>query len=328
MQILSPQNFTDYELIDVGGFEKLERFGEYITIRPEPQAVWDKTLSNTEWEKRAHIKFISRSSSSGEWKKLKQMPDQWRVSYKLGINALKKKEILEEVFLSKNLLNKQILNTAIDKQPEIEFRLGLTSFKHVGIFPEQAPNWEYIFESVHLLASNNKAKGETAIPKVLNLFAYTGGASLAAKAAGADVTHVDSIKQVVTWSKTNMELSALNNIRWVVEDALKFVKREEKRGNKYNGIILDPPAFGHGPNGEKWKLEDNINEMIKAVLNLLSDDQHFLILNAYSLGLSPLIIENLLKKKAGLNLNIGELFLQATEGNKLPLGVFGRFRNF
>ncbi len=290
MQLLTPQNFTDYELIDTGHFEKLERFGQYITIRPEPQAVWDKSLNNSEWEKRAHIKFISRSSSSGEWKKFKQMPDQWKISYQLGDGSA------------------------------ITFRLGLTSFKHVGIFPEQAPNWDYIFETVKAMTAP--------APKVLNLFAYTGGATLAAKAAGADVTHVDSIKQVVTWSKENMDLSGLNNVRWVVEDALKFVKREEKRGNKYNGIILDPPAFGHGPNGEKWKLEDNINEMIKGVLNLLDDKEHFLILNAYSLGFSPLIIDNLLKQKAGKNLNTGELYLQATEGNKLPLGVFGRFRNF
>jgi len=295
MQLLTPQNFKDYELIDVGDFEKLERFGQYITIRPEPQAVWSKSLSNAEWEKRAHVKFIPKSSSAGEWKKLKQMPDQWKMSYTL------KSEI-------SNL------------KSEIGFRLGLTSFKHVGIFPEQASNWDYIFESVQKLGTAPQAK-------VLNLFAYTGGASLAAKAAGADVTHVDSIKQVVTWSKENMELSGLNNIRWVVEDALKFVKREEKRGNKYNGIILDPPAFGHGPNGEKWKLEDNINEMIAGVLNLL-DEKHFLILNAYSLGFSSLIIENLLKQKAGNHLNVGELYLQATEGNKLPLGVFGRFRNF
>jgi 23S rRNA (cytosine1962-C5)-methyltransferase len=291
MQILTPKNFTDYELIDVGDFEKLERFGRFITIRPEPQAVWDKSLSNAEWEKRAHVKFIPRSSSSGDWKKLKEMPDQWRISYRLG-----------------------------DAQPSITFRLGLTSFKHVGIFPEQASNWDYIFESVKAMSVSQ--------PKVLNLFAYTGGASLAAKAAGADVTHVDSIKQVVTWSKENMDLSNLNNIRWVVEDALKFVKREEKRANKYNGIILDPPAFGHGPNGEKWKLEDDINEMIKSVLSLLDEQEHFLILNAYSLGFSPLIIENLLKNKAGKNLNTGELYLQATEGSKLPLGVFGRFRNF
>ena len=291
MQLLTPHNFSDYELIDVGNFEKLERFGQYITIRPEPQAVWDKTLSNTDWERRAHIKFMSRSSSSGEWKKLKQMPDQWPVKYAIN-----------------------------NSDAVIKFRLGLTSFKHVWIFPEQASNWDFIFETIK--------KMSTPQPKVLNLFAYTGGASLAAKAAGADVTHVDSIKQVVTWSKENMELSGLDNIRWVVEDALKFVKREEKRGNKYNGIILDPPAFGHGPNGEKWKLEDNIGEMIQGVLNLLDDKEHFLILNAYSLGFSSLIIENLLKAKAGENLNVGELYLQATEGNKLPLGVFGRWKNF
>lgn len=291
MQLLTPQNFTDYELIDVGNFEKLERFGQYITIRPEPQAVWDKTLSNTEWEKRAHIKFMPRSSSSGEWKKFKQMPDQWQIKYDIN-----------------------------NSDSAIKFRLGLTSFKHVGIFPEQASNWDFIYETIKKMSVPQ--------PKVLNLFAYTGGASLAAKAAGADITHVDSIKQVVTWSKENMELSGLNNIRWVVEDALKFVKREEKRGNKYNGIILDPPAFGHGPNGEKWKLEDNINEMMQAVLNLLDDKEHFLILNAYSLGFSALIIENMLKAKAGKNLNVGELYLQATEGNKLPLGVFGRWRNF
>ena len=295
MQFLSPQKFNDYELIDVGGFEKLERFGQYITIRPEPQAVWDKTLSEAEWEKQAHVKFVSKSSSSGEWKKLKAMPDRWKIEY-------------------------QIPNSTINNQQStITFRLALTSFKHVGVFPEQASNWDYIYNCVKELEFN--------APKVLNLFAYTGGASLAAKAAGADVTHVDSIKQVITWSKENMEHSGLKDIRWVVEDALKFVKREEKRGNKYNGIILDPPAFGHGPNGEKWKLEDNINEMMKAVLSLL-DEKHFLVLNAYSLGFSSLIIENLLSQKAKQNLNIGELYLQATEEAKLPLGVFGRFRNY
>lgn len=292
IELNTPQHFTDYELIDVGNFEKLERFGQFITIRPEPQAVWDKTLSNTEWEKLAHVKFVPRSSSSGDWKKLKSnMPDRWHVQYKIN-NA----------------------------NEEIKFRLALTSFKHVGIFPEQASNWNYIYSSIKQM--------NIAQPKVLNLFAYTGGASLAAKAAGADITHVDSIKQVVTWSKENMELSNLNNIRWVVEDALKFVKREEKRGNKYNGIILDPPAFGHGPNGEKWKLEDNINEMMQGVLSLLDNEKHFLILNAYSLGFSSLIIENLLREKAKNNLSIGELYLKATHGNILPLGVFGRFKNF
>lgn len=289
MQLLCPQHWKDYELIDSGDFLKLERFGEYVTIRPEPQALWDKKLNEKEWQRLAHIKFVPKSSSSGIWEKLKKMPDQWQIKYGINGNA----------------------------HHQIKFRLGLTSFKHVGVFPEQAVNWDYIYSSVKHMS--------TPTPRVLNLFAYTGGASLAAKAAGADVTHVDSIKQVVTWSKENMDLSNLNNIRWVVEDALRFVKREVKRGNKYNGIILDPPAFGHGPNGEKWKLEDNINEMMKHVLELLDDKEHFLILNAYSLGFSAMVIENMLKEKARTELNTGELYLQGTSGNKLPLGVFGRF---
>lgn len=301
MQLLTPTRWIDYELIDSGDFEKLERFGKYITIRPEPQAMWDKKLSVADWEIKAHVRFVPKSSSAGVWKKLQQMPDRWSINYDLKLNK-------------EEQTNNQSGNSSI------KFRLGLTSFKHVGVFPEQAVNWEYIYNSIKEL---NEEK-----PRFLNLFAYTGGASLAAKAAGADVTHVDSIKQVVSWARENMELSGLENIRWVVEDALKFVKREEKRGNKYHGIILDPPAYGHGPNGEKWKLEDNINEMMKSVLNLLVDKKHFLILNAYSLGFSSLIIENLMNEKAKQNLETGELYLQAVSGNKLPLGVFGRIKNF
>lgn len=291
MELLCPQNWKDYELIDSGNFEKLERFGQYITIRPEPQALWDKSLSSKDWEKLAHVRFVPKSSSSGTWNKLKTMPDQWKISYNLN------------------------------PQQKITFRLGLTSFKHVGIFPEQAVNWDYIFNAV-----NDLKKHIT--PRFLNLFAYTGGASLAAKAAGAEVTHVDSIKQVVTWANENRQLSDLGDIRWMVEDALKFVKREIKRGNSYHGIILDPPAYGHGPNGEKWKLEDNINEMMKSVLKILDKERHFLILNAYSLGFSSIVIENMLSSFAGKNLKTGELYLKAKHGNKLPLGVFGRFRNF
>ena len=192
----------------------------------------------------------------------------------------------------------------------LKFRLALTAFKHVGIFPEQACNWDYIFNVVKAI----KAKP----PRVLNLFAYTGGASLAAKAAGADVVHLDSVKQVVTWANENMELSNLDGIRWVVEDAMTFVKREMKRGKKYNGIILDPPAYGHGTEGEKWKMEEMINEMMKNVLNLLDEQEHFLILNTYSLGFSSLVVENLLAGSPGLS--TGELFLQSKTGIKLPLG--------
>ncbi len=290
MLLLSPRNFTDYELLDCGEFEKLERFGNYITIRPEPQAVWGKTLSGKEWEQHAHVKFISKSSSAGTWKKMKDMPDQWKISYDLEKGDYKKK---------------------------LTLRLGLTSFKHVGVFPEQAVNWDYIYNSV----KNIKAEH----PKVLNLFAYTGGSTLAARAAGADTTHLDSIKQVVTWAKENMELSDLNNVRWMVEDAMTYVRRELKRGKKYNGIILDPPAYGHGPNGESWKLEDHIHEMTQMVTSLLDPDDCFLLMNTYSLGFSSLIIENLLNETfLKGRFETGEIFLDATSGCKLPLGVFGR----
>jgi len=292
MELLTPTHWKDYELLDCGDFEKLERFGKFITIRPEPQAVWKKVYPNSEWEKQAHVRFVPKSSSSGDWKMLKKMPEQWQISYSLK-------------------------NEDSGAADDIVFRLGLTSFKHVGIFPEQACNWDVIY---HFLQPLEK-------PKFLNLFAYTGGASLAARAAGADVTHVDSIKQVVNWANENMQKSGLDNIRWMIDDALKFAKKEQRRGNLYQGIILDPPAFGHGPNGEKWKLEDNILEMIESVLQIVDPERHLLILNAYSLGFSALVPENLLrpfasKHKSGLS--IGELYLHAKSGVKLPLGVWGR----
>ena len=289
IELLTPTNWKDYELLDCGGFEKLERFGDITMIRPEPQAVWPKVLSQQEWQRLQHIKFKGRSATSGEWlKKNTLISDRWHIEYK-------------------------------NPEAGIKFRLALTSFKHVGIFPEQAVNWDFISAKIKQF--------KTASPKVLNLFAYTGGASLTAQAAGADTTHVDSIKQVVTWANENQELSGLSQIRWVVEDALKFVKRELKRGKKYNGIILDPPAYGHGPNGEKWKLEDNITEMMQDVIQLLDPDEHFLILNTYSLGFSSVIVENLIKSvyPQAQNLETGELYLQAASGPKLPLGVFGRF---
>jgi 23S rRNA (cytosine1962-C5)-methyltransferase len=287
MLLLTPANWTDYELIDSGNFEKLERFGKYITIRPEPQAIWKPVLSDKEWIKQAHVKFIQKSSAAGDWKKLKDMPDQWKIQYPLG-------------------------------EKSITLRLGLTNFKHVGVFPEQAVNWNYIYNTLKTFKKEQ--------PRFLNLFAYTGAASLAAKAAGADVVHVDSIKQVVSWASDNMKYSNLDNIRWVVEDAMKFVQREVKRGNKYNGIILDPPSYGHGPNGEKWKLEENIMEMMDGVTQLLDPEENFLILNAYSLGFSALVIENFLKPDSK-NLETGELYLHSKTDQKLPLGVFGRFIN-
>jgi 23S rRNA (cytosine1962-C5)-methyltransferase len=198
-------------------------------------------------------------------------------------------------------------------------RLGFTSFKHVGIFPEQSENWDFMVDSISEMKVDK--------PQVLNLFAYTGGASVIAKAAGADVTHVDSVKQVITWSKENMEASGLDNIRWIVEDALKFVKREVKRGKKYQGIVLDPPAYGRGADGEKWILEDNLNEMLKCCKELLDEKQGFLILNLYSMGFSALIAETLINqifKNSFSEKQMGELFLLDKFEKKLPLGVFWR----
>ena len=294
LELYTPQHFKDYELIDCGGFLKLERFGEIITIRPEPQALWDASLSMNEWRKQAHVEFIPKSSSSGEWKKLKPCKDQWKIKYK-----------------------------APSMDQPIQLRLGLTSFKHVGVFPEQAVNWDFIHQSIQKINDPDV--------KFLNLFAYTGAASVAARNAGADVVHCDSIRQVVSWANENMQLSGLNDIHWVVEDALKFVKREVKRGKKYHGIILDPPAYGHGANGEKWKLEENINEMMQLVLQLLDEDQHFMILNAYSLGMSALAIHNLTDKfvqsHKGTKSSFGELYLQSQTKKILPLGVWNRISN-
>jgi 23S rRNA (cytosine1962-C5)-methyltransferase len=251
--------------------------------------VWKKVLPESEWQKLHHIKFKGRSATSGEWiKKDAKTADRWHITYK-------------------------------NPEVAIKLRLGLTSFKHLGVFPEQAVNWDYISSTIK--------KFKNPQSRVLNLFAYTGAASLIARAAGADTTHVDSIKQVVSWANENQEVSELKDIRWVVEDALKFVKRELKRGKKYNGIILDPPAYGHGPNGEKWKLEDHIQEMMQDVVQLLDEEEHFLILNTYSLGFSSVIVENLIRSsfpQVG-NLETGELYLQAETGVKLPLGVFGKF---
>ena len=289
---LTVQNWADYELIDTGNFEKLERFGNYILARPEPQAIWNKSLPETEWNRLAQATFKKEKGSSekGQWVLKKEMPEQWFISY--GYQKL-----------------------------QVRFRLGLSSFKHVGIFPEQAPNWQFIYEQAQKLKSSK--------PKVLNMFAYTGGASLAARAAGADVTHLDSVKAVNYWARENMEASNLTDIRWIVEDAMKFARREVKRGNKYQGLILDPPAYGRGPNGEKWQLEDELNELMQLCSQLLDPTDNFFLLNLYSLGFSAFILENLVNQNFPLESRemqeFGELYLQDQQARKLPLGTFFRF---
>lgn len=289
-------SWSDYELLDSGAGEKLERFGAYVLARPEPKALWDKSLPEAEWRRLAHTTFTpgagfgkAGKEDSGTWNRLRKMDDQWWIRY-ANADGLK-----------------------------MDLRLGLTSFKHVGVFPEQAPNWDYIYLQTRALA----AKGGT--PRVLNLFAYTGAASIAAKAAGADVTHLDSVRQVVTWARGNMEHSGLDGIRWVVEDAMKFARREARRGNRYDGIILDPPAYGHGPDGEKWKLDECLFEMLRSVGEILAPQDAFLVLNLYSNGYSALLGETVLRQAMRVGqVESGELALNDPFGKALPLSIVVR----
>lgn len=296
----NPQNWKDYELLDSGRGAKLERFGEYVLARPEPKALWDKSMTDEEWNRLAHTRFTpgagfgkAGKEDSGTWERLRNMPDQWWIRYNGG--------------------------------PKFSLRLGLTSFKHVGVFPEQAANWDYIFKQTSDIAAKTGSK-----PKVLNLFAYTGAASLAAKCAGADVTHLDSVRQVVTWAHGNQDRSGLDGIRWVVEDAMKFANREAKRGNLYQGIILDPPAYGHGPDGEKWKLDECLFDMMKTVGRILAPENSFLVLNLYSNGFSAILGETVVRQALGLpadaSLESGELVLRDRFGKNLPLSIFVRLK--
>ena len=268
------EGWDDYELIDAGGGKKLERWGSIITIRPEVQAYFKSELSFSEWNQRAHFEFISKTAQAGEWKELKKdTPKFWSISYK-----------------------------------SLRFQLELTKFKHVGLFPEQRINWDFI--SSHL----NQDK------RFLNLFAYTGAASCVAKNTTAETVHVDSVKQLISWARTNQDLSQLTDIKWVHEDALKFVEREIKRGNKYDGIIMDPPAWGLGAKAEKWKLEDKLESLIVGAKSILNKDG-FLVLNTYSPTISIKEIERLAKKLfTNSKTEVKELWMKTTTGKELYYG--------
>lgn len=284
-------NWNDYEVIDTSAGEKLERWGSYILVRPDPQVIWNTPRADKRWKKK-NGHYHRSAKGGGEWEFF-DLPEEWSISYR-----------------------------------ELTFRLKPFSFKHTGLFPEQAVNWDW-FSSI-IKGAKTRTPGKPI--KVLNLFAYTGGATLAAASAGAAVTHVDASKGMVSWAKENAAASGLSDapIRWLVDDCVKFVEREIRRGNTYDGIIMDPPSYGRGPGGEVWKLEDSIDELIALTSRLLSERPLFFLINSYTTGLSPLTMSYLLELKVrsrfGGTIESGELGLRVTQtGAFLPCGASSRW---
>ena len=283
-------NWKDYIMIDSANGEKLESWGGYILRRPDPQAVWNVKTEKNLWTK-TDATYHRSKSGGGKWEYFnKNLPDGWQIKYK-----------------------------------NLTFNVRPTGFKHTGLFPEQAVNWDWFSE----LIENSGRK-----IKVLNLFAYTGGASVAALAAGADVVHVDASKGMITWAKENVTASGLGDkfIRYMVDDVQKFVKREIRRGNKYDAIIMDPPSYGRGPGGEVWKIEDELYGLICDCIEILSDKPLFFLVNSYTTGLSACILENVLKltlgKKFGGSVTADEIGLpMSASGLPFPCGISGRWRS-
>ena len=279
-------NWKDYEVLDTSGGEKLERWGKYLLVRPDPQVIWNTPHEHPGWKKK-NGHYHRSSKGGGEWEFI-NLPDEWSISYK-----------------------------------DLTFHLKPFSFKHTGLFPEQAVNWDWF--------SNLIAHAGRPV-KVLNLFAYTGGATVSAAKAGAQVTHVDASKGMVSWAKENAAASGLADapIRWLVDDCTKFVEREIRRGNHYDGIIMDPPSYGRGPKGEIWKIEENIFPFVELTAKLLSDKPLFFLINSYTTGLAPsvltYILETLLSKRYGGHTVSDELGLPVTQtGLVLPCGASGRW---
>ena len=278
--------WKDYELLDCGGGEKLERWGDQILVRPDPQAIWESDRKNRGW-RTANARYSRSSTGGGHWDKNK-LPENWPIAYK-----------------------------------NLRFQVKPMNFKHTGLFPEQAANWDFAMDQI-------RRAGRPI--RVLNLFAYTGGATVACAAAGASVCHVDAAKGMVQWARENARSSGLEDapIRWIVDDCGKFVEREIRRGRRYDAVIMDPPSYGRGPSGEVWKLEDDLYPFVELVSGVLSDQPLFVILNSYTTGLAPsvvtYILETLLSRKFGGRTDSQELGLPVTEsGLVLPCGATGRW---
>ena len=286
--------WKDYEVIDCSQGEKLERWGQYTLVRPDPQVIWDTPKKEKGW-KHMNGHYHRSSKGGGEWEFF-NLPEEWTIHYSLPINK------------------------------ELTFHLKPFSFKHTGLFPEQATNWNWFSQLIH----TEVKKGRPV--KVLNLFAYTGGATLAAAAAGASVTHVDASKGMVTWAKENAVSSGLGDapIRWLVDDCVKFVEREIRRGNHYDAIIMDPPSYGRGPKGEIWKIEESIYPLVQLCSQILTDDPLFFLINSYTTGLQPAVlsymIHTVLEKYNG-TITAEEIGLPvSSNGLVLPCGASGRFQ--
>ena len=294
------ENWKDYEVLDTSGGEKLERWGSYILVRPDPQVIWNTPHDHKGWKtKNGH--YHRSAKGGGEWEFF-NLPDEWSIQYPLPCLAQK---------------------PAPSHRDALTFRLKPFSFKHTGLFPEQAANWNW-FSSLIQNAGRPV--------KVLNLFAYTGGATLAAAAAGASVTHVDASKGMVGWAKAKAAASGLEQapIRWLVDDCVKFVEREIRRGNKYDGIIMDPPSYGRGPKGEIWKIEESIWPFLQLTAQILSEDALFFLINSYTTGLQPAVLSYMLNavltSSRGGNVTADEIGLPVTStGLVLPCGASGRW---
>ena len=325
-------HWKDYEVIDTSSGDKLERWGKYILRRPDPQVIWQTPFKNSNWKKlNGHYHRSERGG--GEWEFF-DLPKQWKISYVLGGTAARPSNFDEK--------NKETYRPVapvyenLEKLPEksrtLTFHLKPFAFKHTGLFPEQAANWDWFSNEILGEVNRRKAQGSEEPVKVLNLFAYTGGATLAAAAAGAHVTHVDASKGMVQWAKENADASGLSQapIRWLVDDCTKFVEREIRRGNKYDAIIMDPPSYGRGPKGEIWKIEDAVYQLIELSSRLLTDKSLFFLINSYTTGLQPAVMSYMLgviiKNKFGGEIHSEEVGLPVTEnGLVLPCGCSGRW---
>ena len=279
-------NWKDYEILDMADGEKLERWGNIFLVRPDPQIIWkEKTFSN-KWEK-INARYNRSKTGGGSWEYTTNLPKAWQIKYN-----------------------------------DLVFNIKPMGFKHTGLFPEQAVNWDWMI---------NKIKSEKREIKILNLFAYTGGATVACLSAGASVCHVDSSKGMTAWAKENVISSGLEkkSVRYIVDDVFKFVSREIRRGNKYDAIIMDPPSYGRGANGEVWKFEENIDELIKLCSKVLSDDPLFFLVNSYTTGISSTVIENILKMDLKIKkgkYSCGEIGLPMTDSKlTLPCGIFAKW---